>query len=71
MRPVEALTVLPRWCAGLIHSRPEFLYFWFYFVIVNALWIVIPSYVILHTARTISSAIDFQQRCSMGEDSLL
>eukprot|EP00877_Chromochloris_zofingiensis_P002361 jgi/Chrzof1/12125/Cz06g22050.t1 len=24
------------------HSRPEFLYFWFYFVIVNSIWIVVP-----------------------------
>mmetsp|Transcript_2939 Transcript_2939/g.8605 ORF Transcript_2939/g.8605 Transcript_2939/m.8605 type:complete len:219 (-) Transcript_2939:2034-2690(-) len=47
---------------GLIHSRPEFLYFWFYFVIVNAIWIVIPSYVILRAARSISSAVAFQQR---------
>jgi len=28
---------------GAVHTRPEFLYFWFYFVILNAVWIVVPS----------------------------
>lgn len=32
-------------------------------MIVNAIWIVIPSYVILRAARSISSAVAFQQRC--------
>jgi cholestenol Delta-isomerase len=28
---------------GLSYSRPEFIYFWFYYVIINSFWIVIPS----------------------------
>lgn len=28
---------------GVLHSRPEVLYFWVYFVIMNALWIIIPA----------------------------
>ncbi|KDD76356.1 emopamil binding protein [Helicosporidium sp. ATCC 50920] len=28
---------------GLVHSRPEALYFWIYFIFVNAIWIVVPS----------------------------
>ena len=47
--------------AGLIHSRPEFLYFWFYFVFVNAIWILVPGIVIYRAARTIHVAIA-QQR---------
>lgn len=47
---------------GLTHSRPEWLYFWFYFVIVNAIWIIIPSYIICGAARKISTAVAIQQR---------
>lgn len=50
---------------GFRHSRPEWLYFWFYFVIVNALWIVIPGYIIFRAARQVSAAVDLQQR--LGE----
>ncbi|CAG9466206.1 unnamed protein product [Pedinophyceae sp. YPF-701] len=28
---------------GQKHARPEFLYYWFYFIFLNGLWIVIPS----------------------------
>lgn len=34
-----------------IHSRPEPLYFWVYFVLLNALWIVIPSTVLVYSYR--------------------
>lgn len=43
--------------SGLVHSRPEWLYFWFYFVIVNAVWIVVPLIVLLNAARHISAAV--------------
>ncbi|KAF8055095.1 Ebp [Scenedesmus sp. PABB004] len=39
------------------HSRPEALYFWFYFVIVNAVWIVVPLACIAHAARAINAAV--------------
>ncbi|KAK9792694.1 hypothetical protein WJX73_002670 [Symbiochloris irregularis] len=42
---------------GFVHSRPEFLYFWVYFVIVNSIWIVIPSWIIWVSARHISSCV--------------
>lgn len=28
---------------GVLHSRPEALYFWGYFVVMNAFWIVVPA----------------------------
>ncbi|OMP84739.1 3-beta-hydroxysteroid-Delta(8),Delta(7)-isomerase [Diplodia seriata] len=28
---------------GVLHSRPEALYFWVYFVVMNALWIIVPA----------------------------
>eukprot|EP00775_Hariotina_reticulata_P011948 gene11948-12091_t len=39
------------------HSRPEFIYFWFYFVIVNSVWIVVPLICILHAAKAINKAV--------------
>lgn len=43
--------------AGMIHSRPEWLYFWFYFVTVNSIWIVIPAIVMFSAVRQISAGI--------------
>jgi hypothetical protein len=53
--PVHPPTRPPACAAGFVHSRPEVLYFWFYFVIVNAIWIVVPSAVILRTAGKIAT----------------
>ncbi|KAK4556740.1 hypothetical protein LTR86_006311 [Recurvomyces mirabilis] len=43
---------------GVTYSRPETFYFWFYFVLMNAFWIVIPGYLIydstIQSARAIS-----------------
>lgn len=36
---------------GFVHSRPEPLYFWVYFVLLNALWVVIPACVGAHAWR--------------------
>ena len=29
--------------SGVTYSRPEFVYFWFYYVIINSFWITIPG----------------------------
>lgn len=42
---------------GFVHSRPEALYFWGYFVALNALWIVIPGAVLLYATSKLSSAV--------------
>ena len=39
------------------HSRPEPLYFWFYFVVVNGIWIVVPIVCIITAARRINAAV--------------
>ena len=39
------------------HSRPEGLYFWCYFVALNALWIVIPFSVMAYAARQVNAAV--------------
>jgi cholestenol delta-isomerase len=42
---------------GFVHSRPEALYFWGYFVGLNALWVVIPGAVLAYAAAQISAAV--------------
>lgn len=42
---------------GFVHSRPEPLYFWGYFVALNALWILIPSLVLGYAAVNINRAV--------------
>jgi hypothetical protein len=39
------------------HSRSEWLYFWFYFVIVNGIWIVVPLACIVHACTKLSGAM--------------
>lgn len=39
------------------HSRPEWLYFWFYFVIVNGIWIVVPTLCIWYAVSRINAAV--------------
>jgi cholestenol delta-isomerase len=39
------------------HTRPEFIYFWFYFVIVNSVWLVVPFACMVHAAKKINQAI--------------
>jgi cholestenol delta-isomerase len=39
------------------HTRPEFIYFWFYFVIVNAVWLAVPMLCMIHAAKKINRAI--------------
>ncbi|KAK5107522.1 hypothetical protein LTR62_001052 [Meristemomyces frigidus] len=44
---------------GITYSRPETFYFWFYFVIMNAFWIVIPGWLIYDS--TVQSAKAFRK----------
>lgn len=43
--------------AGLIHSRPEPLYFYFYFWFINSIWIVVPALVICYSAGHINQRV--------------
>jgi cholestenol Delta-isomerase len=42
---------------GFVHSRPEVLYFWVYFVLLNALWILIPLMVLIFSLQKIMQAL--------------
>lgn len=39
-----------------VYCRPEAIYFWVYFITLNGFWIVIPSWVIIHSAMKITNA---------------
>jgi cholestenol delta-isomerase len=41
---------------GMVHTRVEPLYFWFYFVVLNGVWVVGPGAVVVHTVREIVRA---------------
>jgi EXPERA (EXPanded EBP superfamily) len=45
------------------HTRPEPLYFWFYFVIINGIWIVVPTACIVHAAVRINAAVAWWVAC--------
>ena len=45
---------------GCKDTRPEWRYFWFYFVFVNFIWIVVPSIVIARAASRIQRAVSAQ-----------
>lgn len=42
---------------GAVYSRPEPLYFWFYFNIVNAVWIVVPASVMWYSGSRINKLV--------------
>jgi cholestenol delta-isomerase len=42
---------------GFIHSRPEFEYFWGFFVGLNSLWIIIPAYMMTYAVKNINAAV--------------
>ena len=41
---------------GMAHTRGEPLYFWFYFVVLNGVWVVLPGVVAWHAGREIVGA---------------
>lgn len=45
------------WEAFSKHSRPEALYFWFYFVVINSVWLVIPGMCLVYAVRKINAAV--------------
>ncbi len=45
------------YAAGAAYSRPEPLYFWFYFNIVNSVWIIVPGLVMWYSAYHINRRV--------------
>ncbi|KAI1191274.1 Emopamil-binding protein [Nemania serpens] len=42
---------------GRSHSRPEFVYFWVYYVGFNLPWAIVPAFLLFDSAKTITSAM--------------
>lgn len=40
---------------GWVHARSEALYFWFYFVAINSVWVVLPAALAWHAASELSA----------------
>lgn len=54
----DVLYYLTCWHEGFTkHSRPEPLYFWFYFMFMNAIWIVVPSLCTYYAATHANKAV--------------
>lgn len=52
------LYFLTCWHGGWMrHTRPEFLYFWFYFVIINSVWAVVPIMIMWHSVAVLNAAV--------------
>ncbi|KAH8837199.1 hypothetical protein MCOR27_011380 [Pyricularia oryzae] len=47
---------------GVAHSRPEFLYFWVYFVGMNLPWAIVPSAILWASIKKICWALDLADR---------
>ena len=49
-----ATSMFDHYYKGLAYCRPEPYYFWFYYVFMNAIWLVIPG-VLLYQSMTLTS----------------
>ncbi|KXT18547.1 hypothetical protein AC579_2275 [Pseudocercospora musae] len=52
-----ATSFFDHWVHGTVYYRPEPVYFWFYFVLMNFFWILIPGMLIWQSASKAASAI--------------
>ena len=41
---------------GVSYSRPEQIYYWAYYVLMNAFWIVIPLYLLVQSGKEVTAA---------------
>lgn len=48
--------------AGTEYSRPERAYFWGYYVLLNAFWIVVPLYLLVQSMRETTRAFKVLQK---------
>ncbi|KAL3147959.1 hypothetical protein ABBQ38_014254 [Trebouxia sp. C0009 RCD-2024] len=55
----DVLYFATSWYDGGVYARPEALYFWFYFIIVNSIWIVVPALVMGYSAGHINRRVAY------------
>jgi cholestenol delta-isomerase len=52
--------------SGIEYSRPELAYFWGYYVLLNAFWIVIPTCLLIHSTRETGRAFAAVKKASQA-----
>ncbi|KAK3072121.1 hypothetical protein LTR53_007384, partial [Teratosphaeriaceae sp. CCFEE 6253] len=55
---------------GVTYSRPETFYYWFYFVLMNAFWIVIPGYLIYQSTVETAKAVNKAQKLDASKKAM-
>lgn len=53
----DILYFATEWHGGFTHGREELIYFWFYFVIVNSVWIIFPVLVIWYSWNSVNKLL--------------
>jgi cholestenol delta-isomerase len=53
-----ATSMFDHYYTGVTYSRPEFLYFWFYYFFMNFIWMVFPGILLVSSVRTIAKAFN-------------
>ncbi|RDW78428.1 emopamil-binding protein EBDP2 [Coleophoma crateriformis] len=51
-----ATSMFDHYYKGVAYSRPEFLYFWFYYFFMNFIWMVFPGILLVSSVRAIAKA---------------
>ncbi|KAF4624423.1 hypothetical protein G7Y89_g13750 [Cudoniella acicularis] len=52
-----ATSMFDHYYNGIAYSRPEFLYFWFYYFFMNFIWMVFPGILLVSSVRTVTKAL--------------
>lgn len=59
-----------RTLVGTMHSRPEVLYFWVYYVGFNAPWVVVPLILLVQSLRAMGRAFEALEEKETAEAAL-
>lgn len=62
-----ATSMFDHYYKGVIYSRPEFLYFWMYYFMMNFFWFVIPSALIWSSIKHTANAFRIADRVTGGK----
>ncbi|KAK4631293.1 3-beta-hydroxysteroid-Delta(8),Delta(7)-isomerase [Fulvia fulva] len=65
-----ATSFFDHYTAGISYSRPEAFYFWFYFILMNFFWIIIPGYLMYQGATVAANAIAIVHKSDRSKKAL-
>lgn len=55
------------WLEGSIHTRPEPMYFWFYYIFMNIIWIITPTWCLWYATCRTMEAVSLAEKASEGK----